>query len=122
MQSIPVDKLPKFTMSIINSYFPGSKVVSALKEKSRIRNAYDVEIDSGVKFSFDKDGQWIMVDAGDQMIVPDRMVPGKILMYIMRIGYKSPVQRMEKDKKGNFVILLKDGTELHFNNQYKILD
>ena len=120
-EQISADKLPKFTMSIIDSYFPGAQVVTAMKEKSKIRNAYDVELDNGVKCEFDKDGQWTMVDAGEDLI-PDRMVPGKVLMYMSRIGYKSPVCRMQKDKKGYYTINLKDGTELHFDNQFRVIE
>ena len=121
MQEISADKLPKFSIGIINSYFPGAKVVTAMKEKSKIRNAYDVELDNGVRCEFDKDGQWTMVDAGEELI-PDRMVPGKIVMYMSKIGYKSPVQRMQKDKKGNYTITLRDGTELHFDNQFRVVE
>lgn len=120
-QEISVDKLPKFAMSIINSYFPGAQVVTAMKEKSKIRNAYDVELDNGVKCEFDKDGQWTMVDAGEDLI-PERMVPGKVLMYLSQKDHKSPVYRMQKDKKGYYTINLKDGTELHFDNQFRVVE
>lgn len=121
MQEINPDKLPKFTQSIIKSYFPGAKVVTAMKEKSKIRNAYDVLLDNGVKCEFDKDGQWIMVDAGD-LLIPDRMVPGKVVMYLSQNGLTSPVVKMQKEKKGNYIITLKDATELHFDNQFRLLD
>lgn len=118
LQEISPDKLPKFTISIIRSYFPGAKVVTALKEKSKIRNAYDVVLDNGVKCEFDKEGQWTMVDAGDYLI-PDRMVPGKIVMYLQRGTFTAPVVKMHKSRKGVYTIILKDGAELHFDSQFR---
>lgn len=118
MKEITPDKLPKFSLSIIKSYFPDAQVASAMKEKSKIRNAYDVVLDNGVRCEFDKDGQWTMVDAGDG-IIPDRMVPGMIVMYLQNGTFTSPVVKMAKDKKGYYTINLKDGSEIHFDNHFR---
>ena len=120
-QEIQPSTLPKFTQSIIQSYFPGIEVTSASKEKSKMKNGYGVVLSNGVVMECDKDGQWTMVDCGAEA-VPDRMVPGKIKMYLSQQGVESPVVKMQKDKKGNYVMNLQDGTELRFDNQFRLME
>lgn len=120
-QEIQPSKLPKFTQSIIQSYFPGVEVATASKEKSKMRNGYAVKLSNGVVMECDKDGQWTMVDCGTEP-VPDRLVPGKVKMFMSQKGIESTVVKMQMDKKGNYVIDLHDGTKLHFDNQFRYIE
>ena len=119
-QEIQPEKLPKFSHGIIQSYFPGSQVVTACKEK--INNAaYEAVLDNGVIIQFDKDGQWCMVDCGTEA-VPANMVHGKVKMYMAQKGIDTSIVKMEKDKKGNYTYYLSDTTELHFDNQFRFME
>ncbi len=118
-QDIQIDKLPKFTQSILQNYFPDMQVTSACKQKSKVKNSFEVTLDGGVDLEFDKDGQWTMVDCHDKA-VPERMVPGLVKNYLYQNHPDVAVVKMLKDKKGNYVITLADGTELNFDNQFRV--
>ena len=115
------DKLPPITKSIIKSYFPGTEVVEATKLKSKIKNSFNVTLDDGTLLEFDKDGQWQRVYCGGNP-VPMRMVNLKIQAYLNENHPDAQVLLMEKDKKGNYLIQLDNDTELHFDNQFRIME
>lgn len=119
LKTIDPQKLPPITQSIIKTYFPDAQVVTATKQKSKVRNSFDVTLSDGTELRFDKDGQWQRVYRGGEPI-PQRMVNLKIAAHVNN-GYPgTSVVMMEKDKKGNYQIQLSDGTMLVFDNQFRI--
>ena len=119
-QPIEAKKLPSMTLNIIKSYYPNAQVVTATREKSKLKNNYEVSLDNGVDLTFDKDGQWTRVDAHGEAI-PTRMVPGKIVMYLSNAEPNGAVTRMEKDKLINYEIELVDGVIYLFDKQFVFL-
>ena len=121
LKELDPKKLPPITQSIIKSYFPDAQVVTATKLKSKIKNSFNVTLDDGTLLEFDKDGQWQRVYCGGAP-VPERMINLRILAYLNENRPGAVVVLMEKDKKGNYTIQLDDETELHFDNQFRILN
>ncbi|MBQ9217696.1 MAG: PepSY-like domain-containing protein [Muribaculaceae bacterium] len=115
---VEVKKLPHLALSNLKSYFPDVQVVEAYTESKKIKDEYTVVLDNTVKVVFDKHGQWSRVYANDGQI-PERMVDGRIKMYLGKQGIKGRVVVMCKDKKGNYEVTLDDGTVLKFDSQFK---
>ncbi len=116
-QPIEAKKLPNMTLNILKSYYPDAQVVTATREKSKIKHNYEVTLDNGVDLTFDKDGQWTRVDAHGEAI-PTRMVPGKIAMYLSKSEPGAVVTRMEKDNLNNYEIELTSGVIYLFDKQF----
>jgi hypothetical protein len=115
---IEVKKLPDLATRNLKSYFPGIEVTEVYSVTQKIKDEYFVVLDNSVLVVFDKHGQWSRVEANDAEI-PERMIDGRIKMDMAKNKITSRVIKMEKDKKGNYEVLLEDGTQLHYDNQFK---
>ncbi len=115
---IEVKKLPDLATHNLKSYFPGTEVAEVYTVTQKIKDEYFVVLDNSVLVVFDKHGQWSRVEANDAEI-PERMIDGRIKMDMAKNKITSRVIKMEKDKKGNYEAVLEDGTQLHYDNQFK---
>lgn len=115
---VEVKKLPDLATRNLKSYFPGIGVTEAYTVTQKIKDEYYVVLDNSVLVVFDKHGQWSRVEANDAEI-PERMIDGRIKMDMAKNKITSRVIKMLKDKKGNYEVFLEDGTELHYDNQFK---
>ena len=115
---VEVKKLPDLATRNLKSYFPGIEVTEVYTVTQKIKDEYFVVLDNSVLVVFDKHGQWSRVEANDAEI-PERMIDGRIKMDMAKNKITSRVIKMEKDKKGNYEVLLEDGTQLHYDNQFK---
>ena len=115
---IEVKKLPDLATRNLKSYFPGIEVTEVYTVTQKIKDEYYVVLDNSVLVVFDKHGQWSRVEANDAEI-PERMIDGRIKMDMAKNKITSRVIKMEKDKKGNYGVVLEDGTQLHYDNQFK---
>lgn len=119
---IPLKKVPDLGMRMVNSYFPGHEVVKAVKNNTKdMKNRTCVLLDNNATIDFDKDGHWMIVDCRESE-VPQRMVPGKIIMYLNANHNGKKVLYMGREiKNGDITLLLDDGTELHFTNEHQLI-
>ncbi len=121
IKELDANKLPPITKSILKSYFPGTEVVKATKSKSKVRNSFNVSLNDGTELEFDKGGQWQRVFCRGNP-VPKNMVNLRVISYLESSFPGAEVVLMEKDKKGNYLMQLSDGTELHFDNQFRPME
>ena len=121
IKELDANKLPPITKSILKSYFPGTEVVKTTKSKSKVRNSFNVSLNDGTELECDKDGQWQRVYCGGKP-VPKTMVNLRVVSYLENNLPGAEVVLMEKDKKGNYLMQLSDGTELHFDNQFRPME
>ena len=117
-EQVPADKIPHLDKNQLKSYFPDATVVEATKEKSKLKNNYEVKLSDGSVIEFDKDGNWTFVECQGNPL-PARMIPGQVHMYMSKNhpGYK--VVKMEKDSKRFCTVTLADGTKVLFDDFMK---
>lgn len=115
---VELKKLPSLAHNNLKAYFPDVEVVEAYTTSKKIKDEYTVVLANSVVIVFDKHGQWSRVMANDGEI-PERMIDGRIKMNLSQQGITSRVVKMAKDKKGNYEVCLEDGSELHYDNQFK---
>lgn len=116
-QPVEVAKLPHLALSSLKQYFPDVNVVDAYTSTKKVKDEYTVKLANSVKIVFDKHGQWKEIEANNGEI-PQRMIHGKIQMYMSQHNIQARVVEMNKDKKGNYEVELSDDTELFFDNQF----
>lgn len=115
---VQVKKLPDLARRNLNAYFPDVKISEAYTVTQKIKDEYYVVLENSALVVFDKHGQWSRVEANEAEI-PERMIDGRIKMDLAKKKMNARVVKMEKDKKGNYGVSLEDGTELHYDNQFK---
>ena len=87
-----------------------------------MKNRTCVLLDNDATIDFDKDGNWLIVDC-HATSVPTQMVPGLIQMYLNKNHPGVEVVYMGRVvKNDDMTILLKDGTELHFTSDQKLIE
>lgn len=119
-EEIEFVKLPLMAQKIVQSYFDGTDITQIVKEKDKLKVNYEVKFGDGTEVEFDNEGNWTEVEAPDGGSVPQRVVPGKILMYIRNNFKGAIVTKIERDRRRNYEVELSTGQELHFDGDYKI--
>lgn len=121
-EEIPAKKLPFMATKILAAYFGDDPVTTAIKEKGgAFKMIFEAQLESGTELQFDKDGNWTMVDCKDRP-VPERMVPGKVIMFLEANHPDATVVKMERDPKTrDHTITLDNGTALLFDEHFTLL-
>ncbi|MDE6048393.1 MAG: PepSY-like domain-containing protein [Paramuribaculum sp.] len=106
----PTD-LPSNAKAFIATYYPSAKIVKTTKDK----NEYDVILNNGHTIDFNKDGEWIDVDAPVGQTVPTGFYPASIDTYISsNFGTSGGINEISVNARG-FEVDLVSGVELIFD-------
>jgi len=114
--------LPNSASQFINSNFNGVKILSVVEEKEGLSGKeFEVLLDNGIEIKFDKNGQWLDIDAvNDASILPDNLIPAAILAYVKENYPNSGVNSIERENYG-FDIELTNGLDLVFDKEGKFV-
>ena len=121
VKEIEPKKLPDISLRTLASYFGGLNVTQAVYIDEKMDRHYEVSLDDGTIIHFDKQGVWKFVKAGGDAI-PDRMIPGMVLMHLQKNKIEAKVVGMLRDKDKNYIIDLSDGTMLTFTETFKLVE
>ena len=121
VKEIEPKKLPDISLRTLASYFGGLNVTQAVYIDEKMDRHYEVSLDDGTIIHFDKQGVWKFVKAGGDAI-PDRMIPGMVLMHLQKNKIEAKVVGMMRAKDKNYIIDLSDGTTLTFTETFKLVE
>ena len=121
VKEIEPKKLPDISLRTLASYFGGLNETQAVYIDEKMDRHYEVSLDDGTIIHFDKQGVWKFVKAGGDAI-PDRMIPGMVLMHLQKNKIEAKVVGMMRDKDKNYIIDLSDGTTLTFTETFKLVE
>lgn len=121
VKEIDVKKLPDMAHRTLSAYFQGQTVTQAMYINEKMDRHYEVSLDDATIIHFDKHGVWKLVKAGGDAI-PDRMIPGMVLMHLQKNKIEAKVVGMMRDKDKNYIIDLSDGTTLTFTETFKLVE
>ncbi|MFJ1390203.1 PepSY-like domain-containing protein [Capnocytophaga canimorsus] len=104
--------LPQSVKEFTNQYFKNIQIV-----KSEIKtNTIEVDLANGVEIDFDKQGNWIDVDARDGQALPNtNFIAQSIIDYVKTKHPNHPINGIEKKANGYEVELVGIKEELVFN-------
>ncbi len=108
-EPISSTQLPSKATEFISQYFPSASIVSAQKDNDE----YDVTLSEGTKIEFNKDGEWIDVDAAVGKTVPSGFYPVEIDNYLSQNFEGQGINEISKVTRGYEVELL-SSTEILF--------
>ena len=72
---ITFNKLPEAAQKFINTYFNGYTILKIDKETQGSVTVYEVYLEDGYAVDFNNAGNWIEVNAPENMSIPDGIVP-----------------------------------------------
>lgn len=121
VKEIDVKKLPDMAHRTLSAYFQGQTVTQAMYINEKMDRHYEVSLDDATIIHFDKHGVWKLVKTGGNAI-PDRMIPGMVLMHLQKNKIEAKVVGMMRDKDKNYIIDLSDGTTLTFTETFKLVE
>lgn len=121
VKEIDVKKLPDMAHRTLSAYFQGQTVTQAMYINEKMDRHYEVSLDDATIIHFDKHGVWKLVKTGGNAI-PDRMIPGMVLMHLQKNKIEAKVVGMMRDKDKNYTIDLSDGTTLTFTETFKLVE
>ena len=121
VKEIEPKKLPDISLRTLASYFGGLNVTQAVYIDEKMDRHYEVSLDDGTIIHFDKQGVWKFVKAGGDAI-PNRMIPGMVLMHLQKNKIEAKVVGMMRDKDKNYIIDLSDGTTLTCTETFKLVE
>ena len=117
---IAVSALPIKAQALLNNHFSRHKVVLATAESGVVSKSYDVVLRNGTKLEFDKKGNLTEIDC-KRGIVPVRLIPRPIRIYLRNNYPHQPVKKLEIKKK-EYEVELANGLDLTFNKHFQLTD
>ena len=76
---ITIDQLPSVAQSFLKSYFPDVEAKNIVEMKEDEMVLYQVYLENGFEIVFNSEGYWQQVVAGNDMTVPNGIIPEQIL-------------------------------------------
>ena len=101
--------LPSIAKDFIIVNYPSASIVSVEKDKAE----YDVRLSDGTKIEFNKNGDWLDVEAAPMKTVPTGFYPYKIDVYLQEYYQGLGINEITKVERG-YDVELSTGTELLF--------
>lgn len=117
---IAVSALPIKAQALLNNHFSRHKVMLATAESGVVSKSYDVVLRNGTKLEFDKKGNLTEIDC-KRGIVPVRLIPRPIRIYLRNNYPHQPVKKLEIKKK-EYEVELANGLDLTFNKHFQLTD
>ncbi|WP_313368788.1 PepSY-like domain-containing protein [Sphingobacterium mizutaii] len=116
------DQLPQSASQFLNENFKGVKILSVVEEKEGLSGKeFDVLLDNGIEIKFDKNGQWLDIDAkADTATLPDNLIPTAIRDYVKQNYANAGINSIEKEKHG-YDVELTNGLDLVFDKDGKFV-
>ncbi|MCA4808471.1 PepSY-like domain-containing protein [Empedobacter stercoris] len=115
---VSADNLPVNVQNFLAQNFGNLKLLNAIKEVERNITTYNIQLKDGTKLEFSDNGQWIEVKNGLGKAIPTNFFPEKIKSYLEKNNLKSPIKKIERDKKdGSYEVeFLQSKQTLKFNS------
>ncbi len=109
-EPVSSSQLPSKATEFISQYFPSARIISSIKDKDE----YEVTLSEGTQIEFNKDGDWIDVDAANGKTIPSGFYPSEIDNYIAQNFEGIGINEISKVKRG-FEVELTTTTEIVFS-------
>ncbi|GGE18623.1 PepSY-like domain-containing protein [Sphingobacterium cellulitidis] len=116
------DQLPSTASQFLNQHFNNVKILSIVEEKEGLSGKeYDVLLDNGIEIKFDKNGEWLDIDAkADTTSLPESLIPASINSYVKQNYANAGINSIEKEKHG-YDVELTNGLDLVFDKDGKFV-
>lgn len=115
---VTVNSIPTAGQSVLDKFFPDSKVSFVIKETELFEVEYEVRFEDGREIVFDADGIWKKIDCR-KAAVPDGLVPAEILTGVQASFPGAAIVEIEKDSRG-YDVELNNGMDLFFDRKFRM--
>lgn len=114
---VNTDNLPAAAKSFLSTYYPGVKILYAEKDYDDGHKEYEVDLTNGHSVTFNKDGEWLDVDAPQGQTIPAGIAPEKIVNFIATDFNGVGINEISRNFRGHigYEVELVNGVDLNFN-------
>lgn len=123
-QPISPNALPTAAQQFVKQYYADATIIYVEKDKDHYDGEYDVTLSNATEITFDRQGNWVDVDAPKGQTIPDGIAPATIASYVTT-NYTAPIgiNEISKERFG-YEVELTTGLDLRFdaNGTYLGLD
>ncbi|KAF0202567.1 MAG: hypothetical protein FD170_1741 [Bacteroidetes bacterium] len=109
---LPLTDIPSEIPDYINTHFPETSIIQAVKDTDGFELTYDITLNGGYFLEFNRKKEVIDIDGISEL--PDSVIPEKILEFVTTNYEEYFITGWEEDKR-NQQIKLDNGLELVFN-------
>ena len=119
---ISENNLPNVASQFLSKNFNTVKILSVVEEKEGLSGLeYDVLLDNGIEIKFNKNGEWLDINAqNDSTALPDSVIPTSILSYVKEKYPNTGINSIEIERHG-YDVELTNGLDLQFDKDGKFL-
>ncbi|WP_159637281.1 PepSY-like domain-containing protein [Sphingobacterium composti Ten et al. 2007 non Yoo et al. 2007] len=117
---IDLGQLPKQAQNFIKTYSSKLSVAYVkLEDELFSKKSYEVKMNDGSEFEFDKNGEWKEIDMKRKSI-PLSLIPQAIKEYVEKSFPKNNIVKLSR-RSSKYEIELSNGLDLVFNSKGKFL-
>src|SRR5690606_18907873 len=117
---IDLGQLPKKAQNFIKTYASKLSVAYVkLEDELFSKKSYEVKMNDGSEFEFDKNGEWKEIDMKRKSI-PFALIPQAIKDYVAKSFPKNNIVKISRSSS-KYEVELSNGLDLVFNNKGKFL-
>lgn len=114
---ISINDLPQPAQDFIATYFQSAKVLSIEKEFDDGRLAYEVKLTGNSEIDFDSEGNWKEVSGR----VPADIIPAQIAASVRSDFKNKRIVKIERHSRGGYEIELSNGTDVHYDQSFRVI-
>ncbi len=97
---VGADAIPTQAKAFLEQYYPTIGMLRVEKDGKGNSVKYDVYLSDGSEVEFDRDGNWISVDAPAGAAVPEGIVPTPIVDFVADTYPNEKINEISRDNRG----------------------
>lgn len=116
---IQLSQLPKQAQTFLKAHGATNGISYIKMEDELFKKSYEVKMNDGSEFEFDKNGNWKEIDLKHKA-VPAALIPKPIKVYVAKSFPNNKIVKISKESS-KYEVELSNGLDLEFNSKGKFL-
>ncbi len=120
--------IPEDIRTFVNAYFPGESMIDI--DLNTMEGVYSIDLSNGYDLKFLKSGQWIEIEAPDNVLIPaeltSKLLPAESVKYLNDKGALSRIKELDFNAKFGYKVEIVKGRDrdksYFFNNEGKTIE
>lgn len=118
---ISFENLPANAQAFLNGKVAENDILRIIEKTNDGKTSYVVKIRGGLEVEFNTLGEWIEIDAEDNVAIPDAFVPEAILSYVEANNPNAVIENIEYKENNRYEVELDNDIELYFDAEYNFI-
>lgn len=115
------EQLPAEAQAFLDGKVTENDILRIIEKTNDGKTSYVVKIRGGLEVEFNTLGEWIEIDAEDNVAIPDAFVPEAILSYVEANNPNAVIENIEYKENNRYEVELDNDIELYFDAEYNFI-